>query len=97
MVKRSRALLTDHDRDVYAGDVDVDNSTRYEKNSRVRKRINEELPRDLELLLENEPALFLDALEVVLETGDQANILSGLRDRRPDLADELVEALQDQS
>lgn len=89
MAKRSRALLTDHDRGVYTGDVEADDSTRYEKNSRVRKRIEDELPEDLSILRDAEPSLYLEVLEVVLEHCVEEDAVDELVDRRPDLFDEL--------
>lgn len=91
MAKRSRALLTDHDRDVYTGDVEADNSTRYEKNSRVRSRIEDELPEDLTILRDAEPSLYLDAMEVVLEQAVEDGSLEELADRRPDLVASISE------
>lgn len=90
MAKRSRALLTDHDRDVYAGEVDVPDSTVYEKNSRVRTRITDELTEDLELLSQANPDLYLELLEVVLDHATGEEMLSILEQEQPELATKLA-------
>lgn len=90
MGKRSRALLTDHDRNVYGGEVDVDDSRRWEKNSRVRSRINDELPEDLKLLLQNEPELYFDVLEVTLRVGLEADMIDSAPDNVQGLLEEIV-------
>lgn len=96
MPKRSRALLTDHDRDVYHGTVDADDSVYYEKNSRIRKRIDEELPPDLEILHQNEPSIYFDVLDVVLESALNEDVLEEAPDRIDNRLDELCELRRDE-
>lgn len=62
---KTRALLTDTERERLAGLTDVDEIKVYQARSRVRRRIEEELVFDLEILRENEPELFKQILEAV--------------------------------
>lgn len=45
-----RALLTEREREIVAGEADVSDSYRYQTVSRVRRRINEQLQEDLRAL-----------------------------------------------
>lgn len=54
---RSRALLTSADRRYIAGGDDVSGARRYQAISRVRGRIQHELPKDIEILEEHHPEL----------------------------------------
>lgn len=65
---RLRALLTDRERELIAGEKGRDESARYQAVSRVRKKIEEELPKDIEVLREHRPQLLADFLNVVNET-----------------------------
>lgn len=56
---KTRALLTDTDREYLTGE--SGDEKRYQSASRVRRRIQEELPEDIELLEEHHPDL-LDEL-----------------------------------
>lgn len=59
-----RALLTETERRRIAGD-EGDEQRQYESVSRVRRRINEELPRDVKILRESHPTLFAELVAVV--------------------------------
>jgi hypothetical protein len=54
---RSRGLITDTERNRIAQQVEVEDSKRYQAISRVRRRINEELPQEIELLAQHHPKL----------------------------------------
>lgn len=62
---RTRALLTERDRELLA-DEDGGNR-RYQAISEIRSRINEELSTDVELLKENHPELLEELRETVCE------------------------------
>lgn len=62
---RTRALLTERDRELVA-DEDGGNR-RYQAISEIRSRINEELSTDVEVLKENHPELLEELREVVCE------------------------------
>jgi hypothetical protein len=66
MAKR-RALLTDAEREVLSGEREVKDNYRYSVESRVRTRIRDELPGDVEALREHYPELFEALQEVVCE------------------------------
>jgi len=64
---RTRALLTKTDREQIA---DMDGSSenkRYQAISRVRSRIQDELPEDVEILREHHPELYEELCEVVCD------------------------------
>lgn len=67
---KTRALLTDTDREYLTGEEGDDK--RYQSTSRVRRRIREELPRDIELLEEHHPKLLEELRETVCEDGTDA-------------------------
>jgi len=62
---KSRGLITDTERERISGEADVEDSKRYQAVSRVRRRIQEELPADIELLKEHHPELLEELQEVV--------------------------------
>lgn len=64
---KSRALITETERTRISGESDVEDAKRYQAVSRVRRRIQEELPKEIELLKENHPDLLEELLEVVCE------------------------------
>mgnify|MGYP007091094760 CR=1 FL=1 len=66
MAKR-RALLTEAEREILAGERDVKDNYRYSVESRVRTRIRDELPGDVETLREHYPEIFEAVQEVVCE------------------------------
>ena len=63
-MEHGRALLTDADRKYISGKGNPSETQRYQAISRVRKRIQKELPEDLELLKEHHPKLFDEFCEV---------------------------------
>lgn len=63
VMARTRALLTATDRDYITGD--EGRERRYQSASRIRSRIQEELPKDIELLEEHHPELLQELREVV--------------------------------
>lgn len=64
---RSRGLITDTERERIAQQVNIEDSKRYQAISRVRRRINEELPQEIELLAEHHPELLEELREIVCE------------------------------
>jgi hypothetical protein len=60
-----RALLTDREREIIAGENVDDESRRHQAVSRIRRKIQDELPRDMETLQNNHPQLFAELQEVV--------------------------------
>ena len=64
---RTRALMTETERQRIAGKEDVEDVKRYQAISRVRNRIQEELVTDVELLAEHHPDLLAELREVVCE------------------------------
>jgi len=66
-VTDGRALTTDRDREQIARAGDVTDSEHYQAVSRVRRRIDENLVEDVELLAEHHPELLGEVREVVCE------------------------------
>jgi hypothetical protein len=64
----ARALLTDTERDRLSGDSDAEKQRVFESKSRVKRRISEELPEDVEILYENHPDIFETLQQVVCES-----------------------------
>jgi hypothetical protein len=64
-VARTRALLTETEREQIAGE--HGQRRKYEATSRVRSRIKDELVRDVEVLVENHPELLKELREVVCD------------------------------
>ncbi|GAA3882758.1 hypothetical protein GCM10022627_40370 [Haloarcula argentinensis] len=62
---KTRALLTETEREQIAGDHGRDR--RYQATSRVRRRIDEELTEDIEILEEHHPELLEELREVVCD------------------------------
>lgn len=65
IMAKTRALLTDTDREYITGS--SGNKRRYESASRIRSRINQELPKDIEILEEHHPELLDELREMVCE------------------------------
>lgn len=65
---KTRALLTETEREQIAGE--HSDSRRYQATSRVRRRIEEELTQDIEVLEDHHPDLLEELREVVCEGGD---------------------------
>lgn len=64
---RSRALITDTEFERINGQADVESAKRYQAVSRVRKRIRDELPREMAMLEESHPDLLEELRAVVCE------------------------------
>lgn len=62
---KQRALLTETEREQIAGE--HGDQRRYEANSRVRRRIKDELATDAEILEEHHPELLEELRDVVCE------------------------------
>ncbi|WP_348609986.1 hypothetical protein [Halobaculum rarum] len=65
-----RALLTDRERELIEGGEDVDEDLRYQAISRVRRKINDELTTDVEVLRENHSELCEELRGVVCESAE---------------------------
>lgn len=64
---KSRGIITDTERDRISGRTNVDDDKQYQAVSRVRRRINEELSKDVELLEEHRPDLLEELRAVVCD------------------------------
>lgn len=64
---RYRALMTETDRKYISDEDDPTEHQVHQSVTRVRSRINEELPRDIEILREHRPDLLEELREVVCE------------------------------
>ena len=64
---KSRGLITDKESRRIAGEEDVEDAKRYQAISRVRRRINEEVPKNIALLREHHPELYEELREVVCD------------------------------
>jgi len=62
-----RALMTDRERELIEREEDSDDDLRYQAVSRVRRKIENELSTDVELLEEHHPQLYEELREVVCE------------------------------
>ncbi|SEP30874.1 hypothetical protein SAMN05216388_10757 [Halorientalis persicus] len=62
---RTRALLTERDRELLADE--EGGNRRYQAISEIRSRINDELSTDVEVLKENHPELLEELREVVCD------------------------------
>lgn len=62
---RRRAMLTETERDLL--DSDEKSDRYYQAVSRIRRKINEELSEDIEILEENHPALLEELQDVVCD------------------------------
>jgi predicted oxidoreductase len=65
---RYRAIMTENDRDNIGGEGDIERHHLDQSVYRVRKRINEELAEDVDVLAEHRPDLLAELREVVCET-----------------------------
>lgn len=68
---KSRGLITDTEAERIAGEADVEDSKRYQAISRVRRRIREQVPADVELLREHHPDLLEELRDAVCEEDDE--------------------------
>jgi hypothetical protein len=60
-----RALLTDRERELIEGEQSAEGDLRYQAISRIRRKITDELTKDVEILRENHPDLYTELREVV--------------------------------
>jgi len=84
--------MTDRERELIAGD--GEDSQQYVAISRVRRKIDDELPEDVELLREHHPQLYGELREVVCDNSPDPDTLRKLakcRTERDDLQAALAE------
>lgn len=62
-----RALLTDRERELIEGGSESDDDLRYQAISRVRRKIEDELTTDVEILREHHPDLYEELRESVCD------------------------------
>lgn len=62
---KTRALMTESERQRISGQEDVEDIKRYQAISRVRNRINDELTKDLQVLEEHHAELLEELRDVV--------------------------------
>lgn len=62
MTDQRRALLTEREREILSGEADVTTNYRYSIESRVRSRLRERLPADIDLIREEYPEMFDELL-----------------------------------
>ena len=67
-MSKTRALLTETEREQIAGE--HGDQRRYQATSRVRRRIDEELSKDIEVLEEHHPELLEELRDVTCEERD---------------------------
>lgn len=67
---RTRALLTKTDREQISKEGEVNENKRYQAISRVRNRVQDELPQDIELLEEHHPELLDEIRAIVCDEED---------------------------
>jgi hypothetical protein len=68
---RYRALLTDTDREHITGESNPSQDQKDQSVYRVRQRINEELPRDIEVLREHRPDVLEELRDVVCDASHE--------------------------
>lgn len=97
-----RALLTDYWRNILSGNLDavenIDQSDEdrakqreYEVKSRVKTIIQDELPQDVDILVEHQPDLYAELIDAVV-TDDGLRVL---REQHPEVLDELEAAVDE--
>ncbi|MFC7325456.1 hypothetical protein ACFQMF_12785 [Halorubrum rutilum] len=62
-----RALLTDRERELIEGGSESDDDLRYQAISRVRRKIEDEMATDVEILQKHHPDLYDELREAVCE------------------------------
>ncbi|WP_435181241.1 hypothetical protein [Halorussus sp. AFM4] len=62
-----QALLSDAERGIIRGELDADKSAQRRTANRVRRRIQDRLPEDIDVLREEQPELFDELKELVLD------------------------------
>lgn len=97
---RRRALLTDRERELIANENVGSENQRYQAISRVRNKIEDELPEDLAILNEHHPALLSELREEVCgpdNTDETIRVaVDNVRSAYEDVdGDRLAEALND--
>jgi hypothetical protein len=60
-----RALMTERERELIKGDDEADDDLRYQAVSRVRRKIEDELTTDAEILREHHPKLYDELQDAV--------------------------------
>lgn len=65
-----RALLTDREREILAGDADVSDNYRYKVESTARQRIRQ-IEQDVAVLREHYPEIFAELQNTVCDTDEQ--------------------------
>ncbi|MEE6210870.1 hypothetical protein U3A55_11995 [Salarchaeum sp. III] len=68
MADEGRALLTDREREILAGDADVSDNYRYKVESTVRNRVRNRFGDDLDFLHEHFPEVF----ELIVDEVEEA-------------------------
>ena len=66
----SRALLTDREREILAGNADVSDNYRYKVESVARQRIRQ-IEEDVTVLREHYPEIFAELHTIVCDTDEQ--------------------------
>ena len=64
---RYRAVMTETDREYISGETDTTDHKVQQSVTRVRSRINDELPQDIKILKEHRPDLLEELQDVVCE------------------------------
>lgn len=64
---KSRGLITETERERIAGKVDIEQAKKYQAVSRVRRRIQEQLPEEIALLEEHHPELLEELRDMVCD------------------------------
>lgn len=82
---KTRALMTDTERERIAGMADVEDIKVYQAKSRVRRRIEEELTFDAELLEEHAPDLYQELVDAVCP--DDSNSAASVDEQAPSPAE----------
>lgn len=67
MTEEGRALLTDREREILAGEADVSDNYEYKVRSTVRNRVQKRFSDDVEFLKEHFPEVFETVVDAVEE------------------------------
>ncbi|WP_459809645.1 hypothetical protein [Halopiger thermotolerans] len=88
--------MTDTDREYISGEGDATDNQRMQSVSRVRSRINKELPTDIEVLEEHRPDLLENLRDVVCDDAnpDGGRVETVNRERMTHALDDLEAALE---
>lgn len=63
--------MTDRERELIEGESENNEDLRYQAVSRVRRKVKEELPEDVEILREHHPTLYEELRETVCESSSR--------------------------